>query len=164
MRIAACTDYSLRVLMFLALREGEMATIREIAAAFGISHNHLMKVTHRMHRQGLIQTARGKAGGMSLARPASEIRVGEVLRAMEPDWRLVECFGADNGCAITASCRLKGVLAGAMQSFWAALDACTIAELVGGPGPALCRDLGLARAAGRRPVRHAPPARLDVEQ
>lgn len=142
MRITAYTDYSLRVLIYLAVRGDELVTIREIAGAYAISHNHLMKVTHRLQLEGFVQTVRGKAGGMTLARPAEKIRVGEVVRAMEPDFTLVECFGPDNRCVIAPSCSLTGVLARALQAFLGELDRCTLADLVAGSTAGLRRDLG----------------------
>lgn len=144
MRITAYTDYSLRVLIYLAVNDGKLATIREIATAYGISQNHLMKLTHQLQLEGFIQTLRGKAGGIRLARAASAIRVGDVVRAMEPDLTLVECFRPDNQCAITPNCRLKSTLAKALSSFLDVLDQTTLADLAGTKSRAGLRtDLGL---------------------
>ena len=144
MRITAYTDYSLRVLIYLAVNDGKLATIREIAAAYGISQNHLMKLTHQLQLEGFIQTVRGKAGGMRLARAPSAIRIGDIVRAMEPDLSLVECFRPDNQCAITPNCRLKSTLAKALKGFLDVLDQTTLADLAGTKTRAGLRvDLGL---------------------
>ncbi len=143
MRLTFHTDYALRMLIFLALREGEQTTIREIAEAYGISRNHLMKVAHKLQQQGYLHTTRGRGGGLSLARPAQDIRLGRLVKAMEPDLALAECFGPDNQCVITPHCRLKGVLGKALKSFLDTLDEHTLAELTGRGARALKRDLGL---------------------
>lgn len=144
MRITAYTDYSLRVLIYLAVNDGKLATIREIATAYGVSQNHLMKLTHQLQLEGFIQTVRGKAGGMRLARAASAIRVGDVVRAMEPDLSLVECFRSDNQCVITPNCRLKSTLAKALRRFLEELDQTTLADLAGTKARAGLRlNLGL---------------------
>lgn len=141
MRITAYTDYSLRVLIYLALRRDELSTIREIAGAYNISRNHLMKVVHQLQRQGYITTVRGKQGGMELSRPPAEINVGQVVRDMEPDLSLVECFDADGQCVITPHCFLKSVLARALQGFMAELDKYTLADLVNPAVPELRETL-----------------------
>ncbi|MEQ9640328.1 MAG: Rrf2 family transcriptional regulator [Alphaproteobacteria bacterium] len=131
MRLTVQTDYALRLLMFLAQRQGELATIAEIAARYGISRNHLMKVAHVLARAGFVKSTRGRAGGLALARPADEIAIGAVARHLERDSALVECFRADgNACRITGACRLQGVLYRALEAFFAVLDDCTLADLV----------------------------------
>src|SRR4051812_49306292 len=131
MRLTAYTDYSLRVLIYLALHRDRRPTIAEIAERYGISKAHLMKVVHQLGVKGYIETIRGKSGGLSLARPAADITVGDVVRGMEPDMALVACFSeAAPGCVIAPACRLKGKLNQARAAFLAVLDGCTVAELV----------------------------------
>jgi len=132
MRLTSMTDYALRLLMYLAQQPERLCTIAEIAAAHGISEAHLMKITHQLALAGWIETVRGKGGGMRLAAPPEAIQLGEVVRSMESDFQLVECFGPANHCVITRQCRLTSVLQGALQSFMAHLDGHTLADLLPG--------------------------------
>ena len=118
MRLTAYTDYGLRLLMYVAMKADELATIQEVADAYGISKNHLMKVAYDLGQHGFIETVRGRGGGLRLARPAARIGLGDVVRCMEGDFTMVECFapGAD-GCRITRACRLKGVLGEALKAY-----------------------------------------------
>lgn len=135
-RLTVYTDYSLRVLMFLAVRREELATIAEIAKAYGISKNHLMKVAHQLGVAGYVETVRGKGGGLRLARPPADIVLGEVVRRTEPDMALVPCFDPDDSsCAIFSGCLLRGVLAEARDAFLTALDRHTLADLVARRAP-----------------------------
>jgi Rrf2 family nitric oxide-sensitive transcriptional repressor len=130
MRLTRFTDYSLRVLMYLAARPGESATIAEIAAAFAISESHLSKVVHHLGREGLLSNARGRRGGIALGRPAASINIGTVVRAAETDTALVECFDTQaNRCVITPACGLRGVLAEALAALYATLDKYTLADI-----------------------------------
>lgn len=116
--------------MQVAASDGELVTIHEVAERFGISENHLMKVAHTLGRQGIIATVRGRAGGMRLARAADTIRIGDVVRRMEGDLALVECFpGGAGNCLIVRACRLKGVLHEALDAFMSVLDRYTLADL-----------------------------------
>lgn len=147
MRITLHSDYSLRVLIFLATRRAELATIPQIAAAYGISRTHLTKVVQELGRLGYVDTLRGRNGGLALARPPEDIRIGEVLRNTEESLSLVECFAAPvegQGCRIDGACRLKGVLAEALDAFLAVLDRYTLADLVQGRAAPLRRLLTLA--------------------
>jgi Rrf2 family nitric oxide-sensitive transcriptional repressor len=128
MRLATLTDFSLRMLIHLALKAPERATIAEVAAAYGISENHLMKVAHQLGQAGFVTTLRGRGGGLELARPASRITAAEVVRAMEPDMDLVPCLGGAD-CAILPACRLKRALQTAREAFLGVLDGMTIADL-----------------------------------
>ena len=130
MRLAAMTDYALRVLMYVAQRPQRLCTIAEIARAYGLSEAHLMKITHQLGLQGWIETVRGKGGGMRLAHEPVRINVGAVVRSIEPDFSLVECLAAGNRCAITGSCRLTGVLQGALENFLSHLDDFSLADLL----------------------------------
>lgn len=130
MRLTTFTDYTLRVLMYLAIDPSRRATIPEMAGAYGISENHLMKVVHRLVGSGLIESVRGKGGGVRLLLPAAEIRLGQVIRAAEGDAAIVECFSPEsNACRITPACRLKGILAEGFAALYRTLDNYTLADL-----------------------------------
>lgn len=144
MRLTRFTDYSLRVLMYLAAEPGRRATIGEIAQAFGVSENHLMKVVHFLGRAGLLANVRGRGGGLALARPPAAINVGAVVRAAEGDAVPAECFDrARNTCGIVRACRLRGVLEEAVDAFHAVLDRYTLADLARDRRP-LARILNIA--------------------
>lgn len=132
MQLTLYSDYSLRVLVYLGLKENEISTITEIAGSYGISRNHLVKVVHNLASHGFIQTTRGKGGGMRLAIPAEEINIGNVVRHTEANFNIVECFdSADPKCPITPICALKGALADAYRAFMAVLDQYTLADVIG---------------------------------
>ena len=133
MRLTAHTDYSLRVLMRLALRPRALDTIAEIASAYAISEHHLMKVVHELGLAGYVETVRGRGGGLRLAKKAADISVGEVVRKMEPDLGLVACFRKDESCTISSACVLASVLDEALQGFLGVLDRYTLADLVSRP-------------------------------
>ncbi len=131
MRLNLQTDYALRLLMHLAVNQDRLCTIADIALRYDVSKNHLMKVAHLLGREGFIETVRGRAGGLRLARPAADINVGDIVRRMEADFAVVECFeGGAGECAITPACRLKSVLKEALEAFLSALDAYTLDDLV----------------------------------
>ncbi|CAG4885083.1 HTH-type transcriptional regulator NsrR [Georgfuchsia toluolica] len=131
MRLTTFSDYSLRVLIYLALDESKLATIPVIAAAYGISENHLMKVVHQLARAGVVKSIRGKGGGIRLARPPEEIRLGQVIRQAEGSAPIVECLGEEKGaCCITPTCRLKDILVSAFDALYGVLDEYTLADLV----------------------------------
>lgn len=129
MQLTQYTDYSLRILMYLASKPGGFATISEMADYYGVSRNHLVKVVHNLATSGFIQTTRGKHGGMRLARSPEHISVGEVVRKTEPNFEVAECFGGDNCCVITAACGLRPVLNEALASFWQTLDRYSLADV-----------------------------------
>lgn len=135
MRLTAMTDYALRLMMHVAQHPDRLCTIAEIAQVHAISEAHLMKVTHQLGLKGWITTVRGKGGGMRLARRPEDINLGAVVRSMEPDWALVECFAAGSTCVLTANCGLAGVLEGALQGFLAHLDGFSLADILPGKGP-----------------------------
>ena len=133
MRLTQWTDYTLRVLMYCASTDGraQPVTISEVADLYGISRSHLMKIVQQLSAQGLLETTRGRGGGMRLMRPASTINVGAVVRSTETDFNLVECFDPlTNQCCLSDHCRLKGVLGQAIQAYLAVLDAVTLADLI----------------------------------
>lgn len=130
MRLTAFSDYTVRMLIYLALRPGALCTIDEIADSYGISANHLMKVVHQAAQAGEVQTVRGQRGGLRLARAPEAINIGAVLRRTEPDFTIVPCFGADGACAIQPACALQGALGHALAAFLAVLDQVTLADLI----------------------------------
>jgi len=131
MRLTMRTDYALRVLIHLALGPERLGSIRSIALSYKISENHLMKVVHGLVQKGFIESTRGRGGGIRLARQASAISIGDVVRELEDDLSLVECFSTKtNACAITRACRLKSILFEALNAFLAVLDRYTIADLL----------------------------------
>jgi len=131
MKLTAFTDYSLRVLMFLATNPERRSTIAEISTAFDVKENHLTKVVHFLGRQGWVTTLRGKGGGLLLARPAKEICVGRVVRDTEGAAMPAECFSLEEEiqCPVSGCCRLRGVLAEAVDAFYAVLDRYTLADI-----------------------------------
>ncbi len=148
MRLSDYTDYTLRVLMYCAAHPDRLVTVAEIADRHQVSKNHLMKIVNDLARQGLLETTRGRGGGLRLMQPPSAIRVGDVLRSAETDFRLVECFDASTDtCTLTPACRLKGVLGNALKAYFAELDAVTLADIAGSGSPP-----GAAADAHRSPV------------
>jgi Rrf2 family transcriptional regulator, nitric oxide-sensitive transcriptional repressor len=144
MRLTRYTDYSLRVLIYLGLRPERLSSIREIAVAYGISESHLMKVVQALGQYGYVATLRGRGGGLRLAKSASEIGVGEVVRHTEDDVALADCFGLAQECRIEGPCRLQPLLKAALEAFFAVLDQYTLADLLQ-PNRALLKEcLGLA--------------------
>lgn len=130
MRLTLYTDYSLRVLIYLAQNADKVVTISELADFYRISRNHLVKVVHELGLNGYVQTTRGKHGGIRLARAAEQIVVGEVVRKTEPDFDLLECLNPEaDRCVITNVCKLKSVLADARDTFLRQLDSYTLADL-----------------------------------
>ncbi|NBD96377.1 MAG: Rrf2 family transcriptional regulator [Gammaproteobacteria bacterium] len=130
MRLTQYTDYSLRVLIYLGLQRDRRCTIREISEAYGISRNHLMKVVQQLAAEGFIQSVRGVGGGLTLSAAPSDLSVGKIVRAMEPDMGLVECMRPDNACVITPACALIGMLGEARKAFLEVLDRYTLSDLL----------------------------------
>ncbi|HTN60099.1 MAG TPA: Rrf2 family transcriptional regulator [Devosia sp.] len=135
MRLAAFTDYGLRILMRLADTPDQPLTTTHIAKEFQIPYNHLTKVVQDLARGGFVLTQRGAKGGLRLARPPTAITLGEVVRWLEQRYAVVECFRADGGaCLLTPRCRLKPQLAAAREAFLAELDKTSVAACAY-PGP-----------------------------
>lgn len=133
MRLTSFTDYSLRVLLHVATAPEGRATIAGIAAAYGISEHHLVKVVHLLGREGFLVNSRGRGGGLRLAADPAAIRVGAVVRATEGAEGPVECFSPERDqCAISGRCALAGALSKAMAAFYETLDAYTLADLLQG--------------------------------
>ena len=127
MRLSLFTDYSLRVLMFAALREGVAFSLSEVAAAYGISRHHLVKVVNQLAKLGYVETKRGRNGGIALGMKAEDIRIGMVVRRTENSTFVVECFDPKtNTCPLNGVCRLKGVLGEAALAFTISLSGSTV--------------------------------------
>jgi Rrf2 family nitric oxide-sensitive transcriptional repressor len=144
MKLTFYSDYSLRLLMYVSVKRNGLVTIQEVADAYGISKNHLMKVAFELGRKGFLETVRGRGGGLRLSRPPEKSGVGEVVRAREEDFTMVECFDPKaNQCVITGPCRLRGALSRALKAYFAVLDEYTLADLAG-QNPVLTRVLTMA--------------------
>ena len=131
MRLLASTDYALRVLMTLGQsRSGETITVETLAASLGgLSRNHLHKIVQDLAAMGIVKTIRGSRGGVVLASEARNAKTGAIVRALEADQAIVECFRADHGCCtLEPGCRLRPMLRNARESFYATLDAFTLAD------------------------------------
>jgi Rrf2 family transcriptional regulator, nitric oxide-sensitive transcriptional repressor len=167
MRLAEYTDYTLRVLMYCAANSGDRVTIAQLAEVHRLSKNHLMKVVNDLARQGVLETTRGRGGGLRLLADPTTISIGDVVRAAETDFRLVECFDPrTDTCTLTPGCRLKGVLGVALAAFFSELDGVTLADLVAPAprhgkahaGPASARRVALpAPTRGRTASKVAGP-------
>lgn len=139
MQLTLFSDYSLRILLYLTMHHGQRVTLREISAAYGISRNHLVKVVQRLIEQGLVESVRGRGGGLSLAREPRDINVGAVVRLTEPHLNLVECFDErTNTCPIDSACGLKNALVRAQEAFYAELARYSLADFAP-RGPALIK-------------------------
>ncbi|BCH32785.1 HTH-type transcriptional regulator NsrR [Mesorhizobium sp. L-8-10] len=125
------TDYTLRMLIYLAMRPGRVSTVGDVAEAYQLSRNHLLKVALKLRKLGLIATVRGRAGGIRIAKLPAEISIGALVRATEEEFALVECLQGDGGCcAISPACRLKGMFGEALSAYLAVLDRYTLADVV----------------------------------
>jgi len=125
------SDYSLRVLLYLATHQDRLVSIQEVSRAYGVSHHHLVKVVQRLLEKELIASTRGRGGGLRLNRPPAAINIGALVRATEPHFDLVECFDrATNTCPIDSACGLKGVLRNAQAAFLKVLDDRTLADFL----------------------------------
>lgn len=147
MRMTQHTDYALRMLIYLAGRPGRICTVSEVADAYRLSRNHLLKVALRLRRMGLVDTTRGRAGGIRLARNPADINLGALVRGAEDDFSLVECMQPAGGaCAISPVCRLRGIFGEALDAYLAVLDRYTLADAVRSQS-GLVRLLGLEAEA-----------------
>jgi Rrf2 family nitric oxide-sensitive transcriptional repressor len=142
MKLTRFTDYSLRVLIYLGLRDDGRVTIREISDAYGISRNHLMKVVSLLTRMGYLDARRGPGGGIALARPPQEIVIADVVRDMEDDLNLVECFCEEGSCIIKPMCKLKTALNQALAAYLDTLERYTLFDLLK-PKSQLVETLGM---------------------
>lgn len=134
MKFTHFTDYSLRTLIYLGAQQSTLATINDVSKSYGISQSHLTKVVHQLANRGYIQTTRGKGGGIRLARLPQLINIGDVVRDMEDNIDLVECFNTKNkSCPLLPACVLKSVLTEARKNFFDTLDRYTLADLLTNP-------------------------------
>lgn len=129
MKLTLFTDYSMRVLLYLAARSDRLCSIAEVAGAYRISQNHLMKVVNELARSGYVESVRGRFGGIRLGKPPEEINVGELIRHTEDGFDLVDC----GSCVIAPACGMTGVLNEALSAFLAVLDRYTLADLMTNP-------------------------------
>jgi Rrf2 family nitric oxide-sensitive transcriptional repressor len=129
MQLTVYTDYGIRVLLYLAVERDRRVTVGEVAEAYGISHNHLVKVVQQLVELEYIETIRGRGGGMQLVEDPAEIRLGDLVRQLEPTLDLLKCLGDDVSCPITPACALRHVLAAARNQFVDALDQYSLADL-----------------------------------
>jgi Rrf2 family nitric oxide-sensitive transcriptional repressor len=129
MRLTSFSDYALRLLLMADAAGDRLITIEEAARRYNISRTHLMKVANQLTRSGYLEAVRGRSGGLRLGKSPSEIRIGDVIRATEADFGLVECFLPGNRCSITGCCRLPRVLNEAMTAFIGTLDRYTLADI-----------------------------------
>jgi Rrf2 family nitric oxide-sensitive transcriptional repressor len=133
MRLTTFTDYTLRSLIYLGMHRDRLATIQDIADLHGISKNHLTKVIHQLGMSGLVETVRGRNGGLRLRGEPADVNIGAVVRASETDFHMAECFDpASPGCAFAGACTLQGKLREATEAFLAVLDDVTLADLLPG--------------------------------
>ncbi|MCF8060541.1 MAG: Rrf2 family transcriptional regulator [Bacteriovoracaceae bacterium] len=130
MHLSSFTDYSLRVLMYLALKGEERSTVSEIADKYHISKNHLVKVVHNLSTMGTIDSYKGKGGGINLSKPPNEIVIGKLISELESGSYLVECFGPSGNCTISPACKLKQALKLAEKNFYETLNEYTLADLI----------------------------------
>jgi Rrf2 family nitric oxide-sensitive transcriptional repressor len=131
MRLTTYTDYALRTLMYLAVNRDRLVTIQDIADMHGIAKNHLTKVVHQLGQIGLVETVRGRNGGLRLKREPEEINIGQVVRNTETDFFMAECFDRDrNSCVFSSACELKSVLGAATRAYLDVLDGATLESLI----------------------------------
>ena len=131
MRFTYYTDYALRVLMYLGARAGERCKTHDIAVSFDISEAHLVKVVHHLGALGVVETVRGRHGGITLAKEPAEIGIGEVVRSTEAERAIVECFDPEtNTCPLSPACVLQRALSEALDAFYDTLDGYTLADLI----------------------------------
>ncbi len=162
MLLSEYTDYTLRVLMYCATHRDRLVTIGELAEQHGLSKNHLMKVVNDLAHRGLLETTRGRGGGLRLVAEPDTIRIGDVVRATETDFRLVECFDATtNACTLSPACRLKHLFNDALSGYFKALDGATLADMMQGPAAAASRTVSLPTSR-RRGALAAPPSSRRV--
>lgn len=155
MRLTQWSDYTLRVLMYCAACQDRVqpVTITEIASSHGISRSHLTKIVQELGAQGLLETTRGRGGGIRLLKSANQINLGQVVRQTETDFKMVECFDpALNQCGLSRNCKLKGVLQQATDCYLAVLDAVTLQDLV----PPADLEIRMPKSRKAQPVAGIP--------
>lgn len=136
MKLTLFTDYGLRALMYLVWHPDRLCTTREVADFYAISHDHVIKTVGRLTQLGLVQTRRGRRGGFELAKPADQIRLGDVVQSLEGELALLDCLQTDGTCTIERACRLRGVLARAQDQLVDFLNRYSLKEIAGPATPA----------------------------
>lgn len=129
MQLDKFTDYALRILVVLAVRDPERLSTSAIAKIYDLSDNHLAKVASELVKCGFVISERGRAGGLTLAKPAKDISVGAVVRALKADNPVVECFGSNKSCRILPACGLRTPMQEAQEAFFAALDPYSLSDI-----------------------------------
>lgn len=130
MQLTQFTDYSLRALIYIALKK-ELCTINDIASAYNISNNHLIKIIHNLSKLGLIKTTRGKNGGIIMAVEPMDINLGSTIIQLESHFDLVPCFNKEKAnCCIAPACKLKHILQEAQQAFIGVLNRFTLQDVL----------------------------------
>ena len=133
MQLTQFTDYSLRALIYISLSE-KLCTVSDIANAYSISSNHLVKVIHNLSKMGMIKTTRGQGGGIVQACNPLDINLGALVLQLEPGFDLVPCFNADKvNCCIAPVCKLKQILFEAKEKFIEVLKKYTLADILENP-------------------------------
>lgn len=151
MQLTSFTDYALRVLVYLSMDPERIVSTGEISRAYGVSQYHLGKVVHRLGRSGWVEVRRGRGGGVRLSKTPDEIRIGDVVRDLEPSLRIVECFDLEtNRCPIAPVCGLAPALATALEAFLGSLNESTLADVVRGRIDQLRATYAATVAAGRK--------------
>jgi Rrf2 family transcriptional regulator, nitric oxide-sensitive transcriptional repressor len=154
MRLTTYTDYALRTLMYLAANRERLVTIQDIASAHDIAKNHLTKVVHQLGILGVVESLRGRNGGIKLGKAPDQINIGAVVRSTEPDFYMAECFDpGKNTCILSSACVLKGALHKATKAYLAVLDGVTLTDLMQTPAPRVGADASFKSI----PIQ-APPA------
>lgn len=164
MKLTDYTDYTLRVLIYLALHPDQLVTIQQIAEGYRISKNHLMKIVNQLSQSGLVVATRGRNGGVRLARPAAQVNIGAVVRATEADFRIVECFDqVNNQCVLSPACRLRAAMHEALEAFFRVLDGLSLADVIANAGTV--RSLVSEYPLGARPplAKRKPAPRAEGE-
>lgn len=141
MKHTSHADFALRVLLYLRVAPGRRGSVGDIAEAHRVSRHHMEKVVQRLAGAGLVETARGRGGGVRLSRDPSTITVGEVMRTMENDFAVVECLGPARYCRVAGVCGARDVFARALDAYFAVLDDATVEDIAD-------NDQGLRGALG----------------
>ncbi len=163
MQLTLHADYSLRVLLYLAETPSRLVSTQEISEAYGISRHHLVRVVQTLHEHGFVKVSPGRNGGAKLSKDPAAINLADVVRAAEPNFRIVECFDpVENTCPIIGACKLQSVLGEALAAFFRALEPYTLADLVstaeGQSISSLLQISPLHRPTLNRPTLNRPPA------
>lgn len=130
MRLSKFTDYNLRALIYLAINENKLSNVSEISEKFEISYNHMVKVIHHLSKLEIIHTTKGKGGGIRLMINPSDINIGKLIRELEGDSDLLECFTKEGNCKLNPACKLKSALFHAQNEFYKSLEVYTLEDIL----------------------------------